>query len=58
MFIRRYQHNKLYVDIAVEAATDLRRRRSCRRPCCDYFDNVNLYLQRICIASTCTITGR
>jgi len=52
-FITRYQHDKLYVDIAVEAAVDLRRRRLCRRrPEHDYFDDVDdiptLLAERIC----------
>ncbi|XP_002442513.2 protein Rf1, mitochondrial [Sorghum bicolor] len=45
-------HDKLYVDIAVEATADLRRRRSCRRrPERDYFDDVDiptLLAKRIC----------
>jgi hypothetical protein len=37
-FITRYQHDKLYVDIVVKAAADLRRRRCCR----NYFDDVDI----------------
>jgi hypothetical protein len=41
-FITRYQHDKLYVDIAIEVVTDLRRHRSCRHPCRDYFDDIDI----------------
>jgi hypothetical protein len=37
-FITRYQHDKLYVDIVVKAAADLRRRHCCR----NYFDDVDI----------------
>jgi hypothetical protein len=42
-FIARYQQDKLYVNIVVEAAADLQRQHSCWHPYHDYFDDVDIY---------------